>query len=73
MMSVSDYTAYLGKSVNFFLPCTLPTKPNLGDVYYPVNGLVTSVIIDLDPRKHRFSLDDDTQEFYFKDCVSLSY
>lgn len=67
MMTMNDYTAYLGKYVSFFLPCRLPTTPHLDGLHYAVSGLVTAVTLDVNPADHRITIDDE--QYYLRDCV----
>lgn len=70
MMSIDNFTSYLGERVNFFLP--VQQEQSLYDeLYAHIDGLVTSVTFDLDPRKTRFVLDGEA-EFYFSDCHSIN-
>lgn len=69
MMSNDNFTAYLGKRVNFFLP--VQEKSRYDELYTAIDGLVTAVTFDLDPRKTRFVIDDEA-EFYFSDCHSIN-
>ncbi|UYZ93666.1 hypothetical protein [Moraxella bovis] len=61
MTTVSNFTAYLGKMVNFsYVPHT--SFPFL-DVFYHVKGKITAVCIDLDLSESEFLVNGEFYKF----------
>lgn len=66
-MTIGDCTVYLGKRVSFLLPIHHIAHP-YDIIYTLITGFVTAVIIDIDSRRTRFLLDDESQ-FFFQDVT----
>lgn len=61
MMSIDDFTAYLGKTVKFNAPC--PNHPMFDGMSYLVSGKINAVCIDQDLSQSEFLLDGEFYRF----------